>query len=115
VIEKEDQGKAMQFMKVFHEWLQRWQLHGLSMQTFGAAIQTTASYGHKYVLTGHIQADFIEGRFGWFRQLSGANYYNSVVQMLQAEKRIRIRSLVHMNFNFIEIKDIFVEEKLAKR
>ena len=126
-IEKDDEGTAMQFMKIFHEWLRRWQHNGttgLSSQTIGAAIQTTSCYGllvdyllnfkgYTYVLTGHILSDFLEGRFGWLRQLSGANYYNAVVQMLQAEKRIRIRSLVKMGFNLKEIKEIFEEDNVA--
>ena len=27
-----------------------------------------------YVLLGLIQSDYLEGRFGWYRQLSGVNY-----------------------------------------
>ena len=60
-----------------------------------------------YVLTGNISSDFIEGRFGWYRQLCGANYYNSVLQMLQAEKRIRLRSLINMGFNLKNIHKLF--------
>ena len=61
----------------------------------------------EFILTGHIQSDFLEGRFGWYRQLCGANYYNTVLQFLQAKKPIRIRSLVKMGFNLSDIKDIF--------
>ena len=58
----------------------------------------------KFILTGHISSDFIESRFGWYRQLLGANYYNSVLQFLQAEKTIRVRSLVKMGFTLGDVK-----------
>ena len=61
----------------------------------------------KFILTGHIQSDFIESRFGWYRQLCGANYYNSVLQFLQAEKPIRVRSFVKMGFPLKNIKTLF--------
>ena len=60
-----------------------------------------------YVLLGFIQSGYLEQRFGWYRQLCGANYFNSVLQLLQAEKSIRIRSLLDMNFNMDSIKEIF--------
>ena len=32
------------------------------------------------------QSDYLEGRFGWYRQLcGGGNYFNSILQFLQAE------------------------------
>jgi len=48
---------------------------------------------------------------GWWRQLCGANYYNAVVQFLQAEKKIRLRSLVSMGYDIKEIKLIFEDAK----
>ena len=36
----------------------------------------------------------IQKRFGWYCQLSGADYFLSVRQVLEAEKSIRIKSLV---------------------
>ena len=47
------------------------------------------------VLLGKLSSDPIEKRFGQFRQLSGANFFISVRQLLDAEKRIRILSLIH--------------------
>ena len=114
--------KSMKFMKSFCEWLEKWKtgtaIKGLTCQTFGAATQTSHAYpllvdyifknpDFDYVLTGNISSDFIEGRFGWYRQLCGANYYNSVLQMLQAEKRIRLRSLINMGFNLKNIHELF--------
>ena len=90
---------------------------GSSRSTFTAAKQTSAAFIHlsnylldekalDFVLLGHIQSDYLEERFSWYRQLSGANYHVSVLQVLQAEKTIRIRSLVESGFDMIEIKNI---------
>ena len=93
-------------------------MKGLSRPTFNAALQTSGAFpplidylldecNIEYVLSGHIQSDFLESRFGWYRQLCGANYYNSVLQFMQAEKTIRMRSLVKMGFSLTGIKNIF--------
>ena len=60
-----------------------------------------------YVLLGYLQQDWLEGRFGWYRQLSGGNYYQSVLRFLQAEKSIRLRNLVKSGYNMKEIANIF--------
>ena len=57
----------------------------------------------------NIQQDALEYRFGWYRQLGGGNYHNSVLQFLQAEKTVRIRSLGQMGFKLSEFKEIFDE------
>nr|XP_040582804.1 uncharacterized protein LOC121131427 [Lepeophtheirus salmonis] len=43
------------------------------------------------------QSDPIERRFGWYRELSEGIYYISVRQILEAEKNIRILSLVRFS------------------
>ena len=43
---------------------------------------------------GKFSSDPIERRFGWFRQLSGANFYISCKQLFEAEKKIRVLSLI---------------------
>ena len=117
----DDDGLTIRYLNEFRNWLENWKSlgkHGLSKPTFAAAIHTlnvipalteylTKEIGLEYVLLGKIQQDFIEGRFGWYRQLCGGNYYNSVPQFLQAEKIIRIRSLVKMDFDMKQIKGIF--------
>ena len=91
----------------------------LDSGTFQAPIQTTqvlidlSNYlingkGLNYVLLGHISAYYLEGRFGWYRQSSRANYNISVLQILQAEKTIRIRSLINHGFKMPDLQDIFV-------
>ena len=39
-------------------------------------------------------SDLIEGRFGWYGQVNGGNFYTSVKQVLQAEKTVRKLSLL---------------------
>ena len=50
--------------------------------------------GLYYVLLGHFQSDPIEERFGWFRQLHGGNYYVSVRQLFDSERKLRAPSLI---------------------
>uniref|UniRef100_A0A0K2ULN5 Putative LOC101234561 [Hydra vulgaris] n=1 Tax=Lepeophtheirus salmonis TaxID=72036 RepID=A0A0K2ULN5_LEPSM len=86
---------------------------GLTMETFTALKQTTsaaimlAQHLLMNVLLGQVQSDFIESRFSWYRQLSGANYYFSARQILDAEKKIRILSLTKFDgLNVQEIRNI---------
>ena len=66
----------------------------------------------KYVLLGKFQTDQIEGRFGLYRMLSGSNYYVSVSQILESEKKLKILSLLKLNsnkfgiFSFKELCDL---------
>ena len=46
----------------------------------------------KYILSGNIQSEPLEKRFGRYRQLSGANYFGTQKQFLEAEKVIRVKS-----------------------
>ena len=78
---------------------------GLTKETFLALKQTCQaiaglakylfnSCGFNYVLLGKIQSDTIEGRFGHIRQLSGANYYISMRQLLESDRKLRTLSLL---------------------
>ena len=52
-----------------------------------------------HILTGRIQSDVIEKRFGWYRQSNGG-----VFQVLNAEKKIRIKCLVDLsNYSMAEV------------
>ena len=64
-----------------------------------------------YILTGNIQSDPLEKRFGRFRQLSGANYFESVKQFLDAEKSIRMRSLIKSSGYTMEVHDILQKDE----
>ena len=70
----------------------------------------------KYVLPRHIQSDCLEGWYGWIRQLTGTDYYASSRQILEAEKIIKIVSLVKFsNLSMSEIKEVFSENNIAFR
>ncbi len=102
--------------------------NSLTRETFIATIQSaeaipevvkylTEEKGLSYVLTGKLQSDPLERRFSWYRQLSGANYYVSVRQVLEAEKNIRLQSLIKFSkINIEDIPDIFrpVENDYSK-
>ncbi len=62
---------------------------------------------YQYVLLGKFQSDPIESRFGWYRQLAGANYFLSVRQFLEAEKCIRLKSLLKFsNHSLEDLKEV---------
>ncbi len=42
----------------------------------------------EYVLLGKFQTDHLEGRFGWYRQLSGGNYYISLRQLMGEPQKV---------------------------
>jgi len=89
----------LDFLREFADFLRQWEASakpGLSKETFLAlrhtclAIADCASFlldrrGFNYVLLGHVQSDAIESRFGWFRQLAGANYYISTRQVVEGD------------------------------
>ena len=96
------------FLRECADFLMRWEQSktpGLTRETFLAlrhtclALADCASYlldrrGLNYILLGHLQSDAIERRFGWLRQLSGANYYISMRQVLESDRKIRTVSLL---------------------
>lgn len=108
----------LDYLKVFADFLQRWKTSnkpGLTRETFLAlhhtcfALADCAAYmldrlGFNYCLLGHLQSDPIESRFGWLRQLSGANYYISYRQVLEGDKKIKALSL--LKFLGISLQEI---------
>jgi len=113
-------SESIKFLKKFTKWLEEWREvkiknKSLSNETFLCAIQTSKTLslldnylleekGLDYVLLGKINSDIIEGRFGRYRQMAGANYFVSVRQFLEAEKTIRLKSLV--KYSCMTIKEI---------
>ena len=117
------------YLNTFASWLQAWQQISkckivkscLTDETFLATIQTTKASVEvaqtllekdyfEYVLLGNLQSDPIEKRFGWYRQLAGGNYFISVRQILEAEKSIRLKSLLKFSgLSMLEVKETFVE------
>lgn len=53
-------------------------------------------------MPGKLQTDNLEKRFGSYRKLSGCNYYISYQQILESEKKLRIRHIVkHLADNIV--------------
>ncbi|QQP35180.1 Putative LOC101234561, partial [Caligus rogercresseyi] len=111
----------LKFLDDFTEWVEKWQEEktlGLSKETFLCATQTSKAMSKliihlieeeklDYVLTGKICSDPIEKRFGDYRMMGGSNYFVSVRQILEAEKKIRINSLIRLSsFSLKEAKNI---------
>ncbi len=133
-VSKEDKNN-LATLELFGKWLKKWRenarLSGgkmcLTEETFLATIQTTFSTvevavsllekeEYSYVLLGHLQSDPIEKRFGWYRQLAGANYFVSLRQILEAEKSIRLKSLVkYSRLTMAEVKDTFEQVGQERR
>ena len=67
--------------------------------------------GFNYVLLGKIQSDMIERRFSRIHQLSGANYYISMRQLQESDKKIRSISLLKYSQISIAKIDIIVKTK----
>jgi len=55
-------------------------------------------------LLGHLQSDAIESRCGWLRQLNGANYFISMRQVLETDRKIQDVSLV--KFSCFSLKEV---------
>ena len=114
------------FLRQFAEFLQQWENSkkpGLTRETFLAlrhtclALADCASHlldhhGFSYILLGQLQSDAIESRFGWFRQLSGANYYISMRQVLESDTKIRALSLLKFSkISLCEIDDAILSSE----
>ena len=105
-----DDYAGLEWLRKFADWTEEWKAlgntkHGLSKETLITCLQTTRGLigiamhlldekGFQYVLFGFINSDPIERRFGWYRQLCDANYFLSVQQFLECEKKIRLQTLI---------------------
>ena len=62
------------------------------------------------MLLGKFQTDNLEDRFGQYRMLSGSNYLVSVNEVLQSEKKLKVKNLFKLytsSKGVINIKDFF--------
>jgi hypothetical protein len=108
------------FLQDFCNFLLLWKDFGdkntrLTRETMYCAIQTNTALPllaryllqdkeFNFVLLGKISSDAIEQRFGHYRQLAGSNYFLSVRQFLEAEKAIRLKSLVkYSHLSMVEV------------
>lgn len=53
-----------------------------------------STYDFEFVLTGFLQSDPLEARFGRYRQMSGGNFFISVKQVIESERKIRLSSIL---------------------
>ena len=100
-----------EFMHKFANWLNEWMLSGKrglskhfqTSQSFLLLIQhLLETKGLDHILTGNIYADPLEKHFGRYRELRGANYFGSEKQFLDAEKSVRVKSLIKFSGYGIE-------------
>jgi hypothetical protein len=113
------------YLEKFDQWLEHLnKLPGvkgkLTKETYAALLHTVraildliryvfSTTDVEYILLGKLQNDNLEARFGEYRQLCGANYLVSVQQILEAEKKLRIHSLLSMRssrYGDIPIRDL---------
>jgi hypothetical protein len=113
------------FLKDFAAFAADWENSkkpGLTRETFLAvrhtclALSECAAYlldrrAFDVVLLGHLQSDPIESRFGWLRQMSGANYFISMKQVLDSDRKIRALSL--LKFSHVSLDEIDETIKVA--
>jgi hypothetical protein len=114
------------YLEEFSAYLETWRrsnLAGLSRETFLALRQTISAFvplsryliseqSFSYVLLGFLQSDRLEGRFGWFRQLDGGNYFISLRQVRESERKIRIISLLkYSGFTVSDASDFITNHK----
>ena len=116
---------SMIYLTKFIQWLEDWRdsgKAGLSRNTFSALLHTMKGFRATipylvsmeeldYIRNGEITSDPLEGRFRWWRGLNGANYLNSGLSLLRAEKMLRIRSLVKDGFDMKTIQSFFTVEE----
>jgi len=102
------QSQGFTFLNTALAFLKEWRssgYRGLTNETFLACIQsieamlalTKYMLQNKklaYILPGKFSSDAIEGRFGWYRQANGGNFFMSLKQVVQVEKKIRCLSLL---------------------
>ena len=104
------------FLTTFVQWLAAWEgmelvqherIGQLSRETAFALKHTTATlvklcdyllkdHDFRYVLLGKFQTDKLEGRFGQYRKMSGANYNVAVAQVMESERKIKVINVLSM-------------------
>ena len=105
----DEQHVGMKYLQraidIFVQWKRATTTTGLTCETFTACTHSMGAmldlaeylqqrHGFCYVLPGKFLSDPIEGRFGWYRQVHEGNFYISIHQIMQAEKKIRCLSLL---------------------
>lgn len=105
----------VQFLNDFLNLLERWKRYKCDSGCFTKdtltalkhtihAILELSSYlikelGFSYVLTGKLQTDSVEDRFGYYRQLAGGQYNISIIQLYEIEKKLKIQYILPLQLN----------------
>ena len=101
------------FLERIVVWIETWEATtkankaSLTHQTFTSLRHTcitlpllvhhlTNNCGFSYVLTSFLQNDALEHHFGLYRQMSGANYHISYLQILESERRLKVSSMLKL-------------------
>ena len=101
------------FLDKVVQWLDTWKLlpgkvGKLTPQTFSSFRHsclvlpqivnylTSDTCGFAYILSSRLQNDPLEHRFGVYRQMSGAQYTISVLQILESECRLKLSSILKL-------------------
>ena len=93
-------GESIEFLVQSHEILSQWKVSGnagLTKETSLACLQSIGcmielvkymhtTHNFAYALPGKYMLNPIEGRFGWYTQANGGNFFMSIKQLLLAEK-----------------------------
>lgn len=106
--------ERFKWLQQFLQWLKLWNEsseadgHKLTNDTGRCLIQSTEVFlmivpylfenypECKFVLSGRLQTDELERRFGKYRQLCGGNYKVSVNDILKSERKMRNRTLTKL-------------------
>ena len=120
----------LEWLHQFSQWLKVWNTHKpgknpglLTRETFKALSHTVDTlvllvkellqhHKFQYILLGKFQTDNLEARFGQYRMLSGCNYLVSVNEVLQSEKKLKVKNLLKLyteSRGIIKIRNFFIE------
>ncbi|XP_072145131.1 uncharacterized protein [Dermacentor andersoni] len=102
----------LEFLRKITEWLDYWA--SLKPDAGHLTKETQLAFGHtshalhdicvycleelgfQYVLLGKFQTDGLEDRFGKYRQLSGAQYHISNMQIYESENKLRLQKVLDL-------------------
>ena len=97
------------FLCEFGRFIEHWEKSGsgittdtaLACKQMAAVLPATAEYlieqrGFSYVLLGKMTSDPLENRYDQYRQMSGGNYYISMKNNGESERRLKVRSLLQL-------------------
>ena len=107
---KSTHDPSMIFLRRATGLLEKWKASrrsGLTSETFLACLQSMKAmplcavylithHGFEYVSIEKFLSNPIEGRFGWYRQMNGGNFFMSISHLLVSEKKIRIISKLQL-------------------